>query len=85
LLDVTEYATGVAGLNLDREYGFPSFPGLYQLSKAPLGGQPVRRQQRNHGLTLAQLLIERLLPPSTSLNASLRIEVEEKRRVTQPL
>src|SRR5262249_31118202 len=82
LLDVTEHATSVAGLHLDREYAFSSFPRLYQLGKAPLGGQPVWRQQRNHGLTLAQILIERLFPSSTALNASLRIEVEEKRCVT---
>ena len=70
VLDVAEDPARLAGLDLDRKDRLATLARLHQLRKAPFGGHPARRQQRDHRLALAQLLIERLLPVGTGLDAA---------------
>ena len=68
MLDVAEDASRLAGLHLDRKDRLAALPRLHQLRKTPFGGQPVRRQQRNHRLAPAQLPIERLAPAAATFD-----------------
>ena len=79
VLNVAEDTARLAGLHLDRKDRLAALPRLHQFRKTPFGGQPVRRQQRNHRLALAQLLIERLLPAAAAFDSRLRVEIEKQR------
>lgn len=79
VLDVAEDPVRLAVLHLDRKDCLTTLPRLHQLRETPFGGQPTGRQQGNHRLGLAQLLIERLLPAAATFDPRLRVEIEEQR------
>src|SRR5262249_53267861 len=78
VLDVAEDAARFAGLYLDWKDRLAALPRLHQFRETPFGGQPAGRQQRDHCLALAQLLIERLLPRGAAFDPRFRVKVKEQ-------
>ena len=67
------------GLTLTGKIALPSSRASTSSAKHHLEAIQSGRQQRDHRLALAQLLIERLLPVGTGLDAALDVEVQEQR------